>query len=138
MRWQKILRFAIAIFVVGFAALLAVSFRRGGGRKAGPPPLVKKMDDKAIVQGGPGQDIRMTAGKVSFEIKFDKQLTYEDGRNKLIGHVHVMLPDRGGRQVIVESDEAETTTPPGKQIGTAVFKGNVKLTTNDGITIRTA
>jgi len=48
LRWQKILRVAIALFVVGFAAVVAVSFRRGGGRKPAPQSAVKKIDENAI------------------------------------------------------------------------------------------
>lgn len=137
MRWQKLLRGAIALFVVGFAALLVVSFRRGPGK---PPEAVavKKLDPKAVVQGGAGEDIRMNAGKIAFQIKFGSQLTYEDGSNKFLGGVHVVLPDRNGRQITIDSQEAHVTAPPGKQIGTGDFSGGVKLTTSDGITVSTA
>ena len=137
MRWQKLLRAAIALFVVGFAALLVVSFRRGP-HKSPEVVAVKKLDPKAVVQGGAGEDIRMNAGKVAFQIKFGSQLTYEDGSNKFLGGVHVVLPDRNGRQITIDSQEAHVTVPPGKQIGTGEFSGGVTLTTSDGITVSTA
>ena len=137
MRWNKILRFAIAVFVVGFAAWLVVSFRRGHTRAADVANL-KRSDPNAVVEGHAGEDIRLNNGKVAFRIKFDQQLTYEDGRNKFRGHVHVELPDRNGRSVTIDTQEADITSPPGKQIGTGVFSGGVKLTTSDGITVSSA
>ena len=35
----------------------------------------------------------------------------------------------------IQSQDAEVTVPPGKDIGTAVFTGGVTLTTSDGIVI---
>ena len=45
MRWQRLLRFAIAVFVVAFAAIVVVSMRRGPSKPADVPP-VKKLDPK--------------------------------------------------------------------------------------------
>ena len=50
MKWQKRLRFAIAIFVVVFAAVVLVSLRRGRPTQTAPPE-VKKRDPKATTQG---------------------------------------------------------------------------------------
>ena len=135
MKWQKRLRFAIAIFVVVFAAVVAVSLRRGRPTQT-TPPEVKKRDPKATTQGGEGKIENTERGKVTFSLKFGNQLTYEDGRSKLGGGVTVILPDKNGRAITIVSQDAEVSKPPDKaEVGNATFTGGVTLTTSDGITI---
>ena len=137
MRWQKRLRFAIAVFVVIFAAVVVVSLRRGQIPVA--PAEVKKRDPNAVTQGGAGDVTTAEKGKTTFSLKFGNQLTYEDGRSKLGGGVTVVLPDKNGRQITITSQEAEVTNPPEKaQVGHATFTGGVTLTTSDGITVKSA
>ena len=136
--WQKRLRLAIAFFVVAFAIAVGVSLRRGRQAAAPlvqPPP---HLEDGAVSKGGAGHVDTRTAGKGGISLKFGSQITYADGRTKLSGGVRLEMPDKDGRAVVVESKEAEITRPPGKQIGTGVFTGDVKLTTSDGITVTTA
>lgn len=142
MNWQKRLRLAIALFVVVFAAVVVVSLRRGH-RPAGPPATVPaKLDDKAVVNNlGKGtyeSHDPAKEGKVTFRINFGNQLTYADGSSKFGGGVKVEMPDKNGRQILVESQDARVTVPPGKQVGTAEFTGGVKLTTSDGIVVTTS
>jgi lipopolysaccharide export system protein LptA len=137
--WRKRLRLAIALFVVVFAAVVGVSLRRG--RKADTQAVARpaNLDPNAVLQtGGPGEVTLRKEGKVTFSIKFGNQKTYADGRSVFAGGVTVVLPDKGGRQIIVEAQEAEVTQPPGRQVGTGVFTGGVKLTTSDGIVITTS
>jgi lipopolysaccharide export system protein LptA len=136
-KWQKRLRLAIALFVVVFAAATVVSLRKGRGPKATGIAKPANLDPNATAQGGPGNYQTSKEGKVTFQLKFGNQKTYADGRLVLGGGVTVVLPDRGGRQVTVESRAAEITRPPGKEVGTATFTGGVKLTTSDGIVVTT-
>ena len=138
MRWQKRLRFVIALFVVVFAALVVVSLRKGR-TNAAPPVAVNKVDDKAISQGGAGNVTTVEQGKTTFSLKFGNQLTYADGRSKLGGGVTVVLPDKNGRSITINSQEAEVSKPPDKaEVGNATFTGDVTLTTSDGITVSSA
>jgi lipopolysaccharide export system protein LptA len=135
MRGLRLLRYAIAVFVVAFAAIVVVSMRRGATRAA-PTPEVKKLDPNAVLQTiGKGEYTSHKEGKVDYSITFGQQLTYGDGRNTFGKGVSVLLPDRDGRRVTIESREAEVTNPPGKAIGTAKFMHDVKLTTSDGIVV---
>jgi len=126
MRWQKQLRFAIALFVVVFAAVVVVSLRKGRS-SAAPPATVQKKDPKAVTEGGTGTFTHETQGKTAFSIAFGNQLTYEDGRSKFGGGVTVVLPDKNGRQITVKSQDAEVTPAAGDQkegsVGNAVFSG---------------
>ena len=133
--WQKRLRLAIALFVAIFAIALVVSLIRG--RKAAAPLVTvpPKLDETAVSQGGAGHVDTRTEGKGGISLKFGNQVTYADNRTKLGGGVTLEIPDKNGRSIKIESKEAEITRPPGKQIGTAVLTGGVKLTTSDGIVI---
>jgi len=133
--WQKRLRLAIALFVAVFAIALVVSLIRG--RKAAAPLVTvpPKLDDTAVSQGGAGHVDTRTEGKGGISLKFGNQITYADNRTKLGGGVTLEIPDKNGRSIKIEAKEAEITRPPGKQIGTAVLTGGVKLTTSDGIVI---
>jgi lipopolysaccharide export system protein LptA len=139
--WQKRLRVAIALFVVVFAAVVVVSLRRGHKPSGQSVTAPAKIDDDPKIafqspQGGTHE--LFTEGKVSRRIKFGSQVTYTDGSSKFGGGVTLWLPDKQGRQITIESQEARVTVPPGKQIGTADFTGGVKLTTSDGIVVTTA
>jgi lipopolysaccharide export system protein LptA len=135
--WQKRLRLVIALFVVVFAAMVVVSLKKGRPASA-PVAAPKKLDEKAILQSGAGNYEYKTAGKVTFSIKFGNQFTYADNRSKFGGGVTVVLPDKNGRTVTIQSQDAELTRPPDKEVGTAVFTGGVKLTTSDGIAVTSA
>ena len=134
MRWQKVLRLAIALFVVAFAAWVAVSLRHG--RRPPPPPRLDLKDQEAISVGDRGHFTQFNKGKDSVDITFGNTATYPNNRSTFGGGVTVTLPDKEGRRITIRSQDADVTTPPGKQLGTANFKGGVTLTTSDGITLK--
>jgi lipopolysaccharide export system protein LptA len=133
-RWQKVLRLAIALFVVAFAAWVAVSLRHG--RRPAPPPKLNLTDQTAISVGGRGHFTQFNKGKDSVDITFGNTATYPNNRSTFGGGVTVILPDKAGRRITIQSQDADVTTPPGKQVGVAHFTGGVTLTTNDGITLK--
>jgi lipopolysaccharide export system protein LptA len=135
--WQKRLRLVIALFVVVFAALVVVSLKKGRATSTAVA-VPKKIDPQAVFQGGAGNFTHTSAGKTSFSIKFGNQLTYADNRSKFGGGVTATLPDKNGRTVTIQSQDAELTRPPGKDVGTAAFSGGIKLTTSDGIVVTSA
>jgi lipopolysaccharide export system protein LptA len=137
MRWQKILRLAIAIFVVGFAALLVLSFRRGPTKTADVKP-VKQLAANVVSEGGSGLYETQDKGKTARSIKFGHIVSYDNGRQVLSQGVTVEIPDRNGRSITINSQDADVMSPPGKQISTGAFSGGVKLTTSDGITVSSA
>ena len=135
--WQKRLRLVIALGVVVFAAMVVVSLKKG--RPANTAVAVpKKIDPEAVTQGGRGSVDTRTEGKRGVSIKFGNQRTYADNSAKFGGGVTLELPDKNGRQIIIEAQDAEVTRPPGKEVGTAAFSGGVKLTTSDGIVVTSA
>jgi len=135
--WQRRLRYAVALFVVVFAAYVGVSFRKGHSRP--PAAAVPAGDPNAVLYTSGGFEYTGTKqGKTTYSIKAGTQATYADNRSKFGGGVTVVLPEKSGRQITIKSQDAELTNPPGHEIGTAVFNGGVKLTTSDGITVTSA
>jgi len=136
--WQKRLRLAVALFVVVFAAMVAVSLRRG--HKPPPEKLTApaKLDSSKNVafQGGPGEHATSKEGKVVFKVKFGNQVTYTDGSSRLGGGVTVWTV-KNDRQITIESQDARMTVAEGKAVGTAEFEHRVRVTTSDGILVTT-
>jgi lipopolysaccharide export system protein LptA len=136
--WQKRLRYAIAVFVVAFAAIVAVSMRRGRPEATGALVPEKAPGGAVLYSPGEGTYTVTKDGKPTYSIKFGNQATFSDNRSKFGGGVTVVLPDKEGRQVTIQSQDAEVTTPPGRELGSAVFGGGVSLVTSDGLTVKTA
>jgi lipopolysaccharide export system protein LptA len=139
--WRKRLRFGIALFVVVFAAVVVLELRKGRKPTAAPLEAPRKLDDKAVVNNlGAGEYVLrdpLKGGAIKLRITYGNQLTYADGSSKFGGGVKIEIPDKNGRQIFVEAQEARITVPPGKQVGTVDVTGSVKLTTSDGIIVTT-
>ena len=140
MRWQKTARIAIAIVVVVFTAVVFVALRRG--RPTKPPEESPRQDPKSAVESaGPIAFKRHDnkTGRLLIAIEAQGQVTYPDGRTRL-KKARLTLPDRGGRTLVIESDEMETTTAPGKEgdIASAKATGNVRMTSSDNLVVTTA
>jgi LPS export ABC transporter protein LptC len=135
MRWQKIARLAIAVFVVVFAAIVFYAMRQ---RSTAPvrTGAVPPREAGAMSTSGPGVFESHEKGKLNYAIQFKSQSSYKDGRTKIHG-VTLTLPDRNGRTFTVTSDEAEVVAPPEKpqDLNTAKLTGNVKLTTDNGVVV---
>ena len=135
MRWQKIARFAIAVFVIGFAIVVFLAMRP---RPSTPSNAndVNRADPKALFESGPGVRKSFDFGKLGFELKYEKLLSYEGGRSKM-GGVTLTLPDRNGRTLVVTADEGEFVAPGDTPAESADGKlnGHVKLTTDNGFEV---
>ena len=135
MRWQRIARLAIAVFVVGFGAFVFLAMRQrvtppsGSGNTA-------NVDPEVVLSSGAGLHEDRRFGKLYYSLKYNKQLTYKSGRSTFIG-VTLTLPDRNGRTFLVIGDEAELLAPPEKpaEISGAKVTGHVKLTTDNGVEV---
>jgi lipopolysaccharide transport protein LptA len=125
-----------------FAAVVAVALRWGHRPAVAPLDVPKKIDEKAVVTNlGPGVwEIRdpLKGGKLKLRVHSGNMLTYADGSSKLGGGVKFEVPDKNGRQIIIEGQDARITVPPGKQVGTVDVTGGTKLTTSDGIVVTTS
>jgi lipopolysaccharide export system protein LptA len=130
-RWQKGLRAAIAMFGVGFAAVLFFTIR-GSKISTAPPRGVGRIDTSATAEATRGSVRSLTAQSEKYKIDFDHSLSYPDGRQKLTG-VHAFVPQRDGRDFKLTGKEAEVG-PNQEQF---VIRGAVELTASDGLVAQT-
>jgi hypothetical protein len=134
MRWQKTARAAIAIFVIGFAALVFLAMRDRIAVPVISSPEPPRIDAVSTIGRGKIENVR--EGKVDFSLTFESLSSYKDQRSKFHG-ITLTLPDRDGRTIIVTADEAEMTALPDSQtdLKNAKLTKNVKLTTDNGIVV---
>ena len=135
MNWQKKARFAIAVFVVIFIAIVIVALRqRKAPTAASAPP--ERMDKECVLENtGGGYSETAKDGRIVYSIRFGAQCSYPDGRSKLGNGVEVTA-DRNGKPFKVTSREADVTLSE-QELNTAVFRHDVKLT-SEGTEVTTA
>jgi len=126
MPWQKRARFAIAVFVVIFVAIVVVALRN---RK--PPPVAgavpERQDKDCILENTSGGHVESSKdGKIVWAMKFGAQCSYPDGRAKLGNGVEITF-NKNGKPYTVNSRQADITTS-GDELKTGHFVGSVKLT----------
>jgi lipopolysaccharide export system protein LptA len=139
MRWQKIAQIAIALFVVAFAGVVFVAMRKHTAAPKREERLKPALDSTAMAESGAGEYRHNKDGKLVYSLAWKNQLSYKDGRSSLRG-VTLVLPKKDDRTFTVVADEGNVTAPAdstGNKLNTAILKGNVVLTTDDGIVVKT-
>src|ERR1700737_2226822 len=101
-RWQRRARLAIGIFVVVLG--IAVLFAFKGRTPPAPPAAVVPTEPGIVVQSTGGSIHRFKGSQDEVIIETDKQLTYADGGNKMLG-VKITTVDKNGRTFIVTGKE---------------------------------
>lgn len=133
MKWQRHARIAIVVFVLGFAALVALTLRRPQADPPAEQKVVQLTDKEAISQTTGGLvNHKFSDGKFVYTLKAETELVYQDGRI-LYTKAILDLPDRGGRRVTIHADEVEVRVKDGEEVGSARLEGNVRLVTDDGL-----
>jgi lipopolysaccharide export system protein LptA len=119
---------------VGLLVAIALTLRgRTPPESSAPPPSIDR--DAAVVLPQ-GADIVWTdKGREVFTLKFQRALSYPDGRSVFTG-ADARIPARGGRMMRVTANEAEVRNPPGQQ-RSVFLKGNVILSSEDGLELKT-
>lgn len=134
MRWQRVAQAAIAIFVVGFIAVLVMTLRRETATPEATAPPPQREDDTAQIENRGGcEQLRSAGGRIVFTVKCGKHFVYPDGRQRLVDSVEISLP-RNDREFVVRADEADIV-PKEDGLDTATFKGNVRLTSEGGLVV---
>jgi lipopolysaccharide export system protein LptA len=137
MRWQKAARLAIAVFVIAFAGLVIYTIRQRTATPERVPEPIQRTEGVPVETPGPLKFERVDNGKLVYRLTGVGHKSYSDGR-QVIGSVELTLPDRNGKTFVVTSDEGEFQRQPAQEVGSGTFRGNVRLTTNDGIEVRAA
>jgi LPS export ABC transporter protein LptC len=130
MRWQKRARLGIAIF--GIAAAGVVFFAIGERQPPVAAPAPDRLDPSAMVEAARGFMNRVTGTRQDFVVKFDHQLSYENGQSKLLG-VRIEVKERQGRDFVITGAEALAN----EKTHEINLTGSVKLTASDGFELST-
>lgn len=137
MRWQRVAQAAIALFVIGFIALLAATLRREGtGPPQEPPPKRAEPDAPLENPGGGRFSLSDPSGTARWEIRFATHVALADGRQQFGGGVEAIV-NRPDRRFVITAREAEIT-PAADDVERAIFKGDVVVKGTDGLQISTA
>jgi lipopolysaccharide export system protein LptA len=132
-RWQRLVRYALAIFAVVFAAgvYFAIRERPNGGD---PSAASGRTDLAAAVEsvGGTSQIAKET--QQTFAIDYGRMLSYPDGRARFLEGIHVKVPQRGGRTFDLVAKQGETT----QDQSSVVVEGDVELKASDGLVANAA
>src|SRR5215208_4158107 len=102
--WQRRARMGIAAVGITCAMLVYVGFR--SRQPAQRPSPIQRLDPKAIVESTAGFLQQVRGLEQDYEIKFDRQLLYANGRAKLFDVV-VSVKKKEGRDFIVTAREAD-------------------------------
>jgi lipopolysaccharide export system protein LptA len=125
--WQRNARLSVVVVAVVVSAAVYLTGRR---REPPPtPPSIARLDPAAVIESS-GAFVRDVKGeKERFRVEAGQQLTYADGRTKLM-HVKISV-DRSGKTFVIVGNEAEV----GDNQSSVVLKGQVHLTGSDGLTM---
>jgi lipopolysaccharide export system protein LptA len=135
MRWQRIAQLAIAVFVLGFIALIVVSMKR---RAAVPTQA-----EKPVQQAPPGSLMHnpgeckyehLAGGRKVFEIQCGSHTVFEGGRMVFKDKVRI-LTHRNDKDLIINANQADVQLK-NDLLEKAVFTGDVWLTTAGGVDVK--
>ena len=134
MRWQRIARLAIAVFVLAFAAMVVIKLRRPAAVRV--PAQTPRVDQKTVAELGQlSHTVTDDNGNPQYTINAKRALTYPDGR-QVFDEAEIILPDRNGRNLNVRAGAMEAVTPQaGGKPQTVVMTKGVKLTASDGLEV---
>jgi LPS export ABC transporter protein LptC/lipopolysaccharide transport protein LptA len=128
--WQRRTRFALAVFAVAIVGVVIYTKRGRDVRAANPP--IERIDPKATVETLGGDAIQLRGARQNLRLEFDSQVTYKDGKTKLLG-VKAKVDNRGGRNYVITAKEAQIGTDQ----STFDASGDVRLETDDGLVATT-
>lgn len=130
MTWQRRARLIVAVFLLVFAVVLYLAI----GTRPDPvaPAPTPRTDPAALTETAAGTLTFLNGETIAFE----HALSYADGRSSLRG-VIARIPQQDGRTVTVTAREALQRTS-GSRFGQILAKGDVEVTTSDGLHVTTA
>ena len=138
MRWQRIARLAIAIFVLVFAVIVIVALRRS------PKPVQRaqtpRVDPASSAELGPltHSSYDPQQGKLRYRIDAKRGITYPDGR-QVLTDADLTLPDRDGRTFKVHGGVMEIVFPQAGSsnapVQTVTVTKGTRLTDSDGLVV---
>ena len=141
MRWQRPLRYMVAVAGLGFAGLLYMRFEKKPVvlQAPLPPPLAAGVSYESAMSPG-GEQVRYKNDREVSRMKWSRTVKYTDGRTVI--EKPEFVADRDGKPYRVTADRGELKTPSGDTQSTDSFEevhltGHVVLHEQDGMEIAT-
>ncbi|HXH05845.1 MAG TPA: hypothetical protein VNI83_04570 [Vicinamibacterales bacterium] len=134
-RWQRRTRLALGLFVLGLGAAVYLSLRPRPA--ATPAATVRRIDPKAALEARGGTIEWTRRGRTALTVRFDRMLTYPDGRSVLLG-IRAVAPAGDGRSMVITAREAEQIVTGGQKAGRVRLAGDVRLTGDSELRAATA
>src|SRR5262245_34230679 len=97
-----------------------------------PPAAVNRLDPKAVAETRGGDVLQLKGERRDIRVEFANQISYEDGRTKLIAF-KATIDNRGGRAYEIAGQEAWV----GAEQTSYDVRGGVVLRTSDGLVAKT-
>ncbi len=129
-RWQRRARLVLAVVFVG--AVLAVVLLMRQRAPATSLSRPERLDPKSSVEIRGGDVVQLKAERRDVRVEFANQITYEDGRTKLVAF-KATVDNRGGRSFVVGGQDAWV----GAERSSYDVRGGVSLLTSDGLLVTT-
>lgn len=120
--WQRRARFVIGLSALAFAAFVAAQFRHRAAPPSAAAPAVRT-EPGAVVETTGGQTLRFTQSKEVVHVSSQRQLTYADGRSKMVG-VTVAAEDTNGQGTFTATGKEAMV---GKDETTIELNGDVRM-----------
>jgi lipopolysaccharide transport protein LptA len=137
MRWQRVAQAVIALFVIGFIAVLVTSLRRKQPPVQTQPPPEAIVPDATLVNPGGGQhEVIDPTGRQRWAAVFGNQVVLADGRMRLGQGVDVRI-NRADGPVTIKARDADIVPSEDGGLKDAVFRGDVKLIKDGGLQVTT-
>jgi len=127
-RWQKRARVGVGLFGIAFAIVVYAAI--GERQRSTPVQRPARLDPRAIIESAGAALQQFQGARKDYQVKADRQFTYEDGSSKSFG-VTIEVRNRGGRDFTVSGREAQA----GEDRKELEITGGVKLVASDGFTV---
>lgn len=136
-RTIRVLKIALPILIIAFMALIALSFNRnavtGGNTKNDPVTSTQRPEDKGILEGMAFDEVQSIGGRVISRIRARRVVSFESGWSTL-EDAYLTIYRANGLTYEVACPQAQFHA----ETKEAEAKGGVRVTSSDGIEIRTA
>jgi lipopolysaccharide transport protein LptA len=129
-RWQRRARLFLAVVFVGAVLAVVLLMRQRAPVTPLTPP--QRLDPKSSIEIRGGDVVQLKAERRDVRIEFANQITYEDGRTKLVAF-KATVDNRGGRSFVVGGQEAWV----GAERSSYDVRGGVSLLTSDHLLVTT-
>lgn len=136
-RTIRVLKIALPILIIAFIAVIALSFNRnaitGGKAKNEPVTSTQRPEDKGILEGMAFDEVQSIGGRVISRIRARRVVSFESGWSTL-EDAYLTIYRANGLTYEVACPQAQFHA----ETKEAEAKGGVRVSSSDGIEIRTA